>query len=340
VTSFDRHAGSYASNVIDVKKTCSEIVFVIGSGQDVFGAYSCGSQTPGWFIDLAVNEISQIRRAPMRAAKDFHLFDLHHHIGTLHGVSGSVSGPSAGTWTIEKDAERRVAFMDTYDIEQALLMPTTGYAAPDGIAATCRVNDEVARYRDRRRDRFPVAVGTVSPLDGERGVDEIDRCIRDLGMQGIVWHHRYQGASINHPIMDAFLERVRFHKVPAFVHIIATSTLESPWRLEVLAEKYRDITFVGLDGFSSGNQSQWMPYLAARHPNILFDTGVLTSNANLIENFVHKVGAERLLLGTDFYSSPKVFNCPYPILELLASELEDAQLLQILGGNARRLFGL
>jgi predicted TIM-barrel fold metal-dependent hydrolase len=141
-------------------------------------------------------------------------------------------------------------------------------------------------------------------------------------------------------MMDAFIDRLEHHGVPAFVHIIADSKLESPWRLEVLADRHPNATFVALDGFSAPDQAHWMTYLATKHPNIVFDTGVMVSVAHLIESFVARNGAERLLLGTDFYSMPKLFNHPFPIYELLESELDDAQVQAILGDNGRRLLGI
>jgi predicted TIM-barrel fold metal-dependent hydrolase len=276
----------------------------------------------------------------MRSPKNFDIFDIHHHVGRLDAVVRSAGAGAGGALSVEDDIGLRLGYMDRHNIAAALVMPANGYPAPNGIADTRRVNDYVAEYRDRRPDRFPAALGTVSPLEGDAALDEIDRCVRDLGMRGIVWHHRFQGANLDHPMMDAFLDRVRAHGVLPFVHIIADSTLEAPWRLEVLADRHPGLTFVALDGFSGPDQAHWMTYLASKHPNVIFDTGVMISVAHLIESFVASAGAERLLLGTDFYSVPKLFNHPFPIFELLGSDLSDVDCAAILGGNARRLLGL
>lgn len=272
----------------------------------------------------------------MRNAQSFDVFDLHHHVGSLDIVG---KGPQ-GAGDMVADADKRIAFMDRHGIAQALLMPSNGYQAPDGIADTRRVNDRVAEYRDRWSARFPAALGTVSPLEGDAALDEIDRCVEVLQMKGIVWHHRFQGCAIDHPWMDALLERVRHHGVPAFIHIIGDSKLESPWKLEVLAERFPDVRFVALDAFSSPDFAHWMPHIARRHPNIVFDTGVMVPVSHMIETFVRSAGAHRLLLGTDFYSSPKLFSSPFPLTEILASDLPDEECALILGGNARLLLGL
>jgi predicted TIM-barrel fold metal-dependent hydrolase len=273
----------------------------------------------------------------MRHLNDFSAFDIHHHVGSLDIVAGVSKGQVP---TLEDDIARRLAYMDANNISSAMLMPSNGYAAPDGIQATRRANDYVARYRDSCPARFPAAVGTVSPLDGDGALDEIDRCVNELGMKGIVWHHRFQGTAIDHPMMDKFLQRLQEHALPAFIHLIADSSLESPWRLEILADRFPAVQFVALDGFSSPDHAHWMPYLAERHPNIIFDTGVMVSVSHLIEIFVRRVGAHRLLLGTDFYSFPKLFNTAFPLNEILESDLTDDECRTILSGNARRLLSL
>lgn len=83
-----------------------------------------------------------------------------------------------------------------------------------------------------------------------------------------------------------------------------------------------------------------MPHIAERHPNILFDSGVMLPVAHLTDLFVKKVGAHRLMLGTDFYSFPKLFNHPFPIYEFLGSDMTDEQCAAVLGGNARKLLSL
>ena len=203
-----------------------------------------------------------------------------------------------------------------------------------------RVNDYVRRYQQVRPDRIAACYGTVNPLEGKEALKEIDRCIEKLGMQAMMWHHRFLGVILDHPMMDEFVCRLKDHGKPAFIHIIGDSKLESPWRLERLADRHLDATFVALDAFSSPDHSQWMPYIASKHPNILFDTGVMVPVGHLIENFISVAGDDRVLLGTNYYSQPQLFNSPFPVTEFMNSKLPPNTLRKILGGNARRLLGL
>ena len=66
-----------------------------------------------------------------------------------------------------------------------------------GLLDTIAMNDRVAHYRDRYSERFPVAFGTVDPLQGmENGMREIERMATSLSLQGVSWHHRMQGTWI------------------------------------------------------------------------------------------------------------------------------------------------
>lgn len=272
----------------------------------------------------------------------FRIFDVHHHAGSIDAYFGSTkkSTDDDPAKVRQLDVEARLRFMDAWGIEHALLMPASGHSTTNGISDTQRSNDWVAEYRSCRSDRFPIAVGSVAPQDGDAAVTELHRCIDQLGMKGMVWHHRFLGCTINHPGMKPLLKILELRRVPAMIHVIAESTLESPWRLEILADEFAQLNFVALDAFSSPAQASWMQYIAKRHDNIYFDTGVLASAAHGLEKFIEVAGADKLLFGTDHYSSPQLFNTPFALYELLAASLADTVKQDILGDNARRLFEL
>lgn len=270
----------------------------------------------------------------------YDIYDLHQHVGPLGGLLGSHNWFLEDETALRADVAQRLAFMDKFGIHQASVMAGNGYPVAAGIEDTKRVNDYIRRYQQIRPDRIAACYGTVNPLEGVAALKEIDRCLDVLGMDAMMWHHRFMGVVLDHPMMDEFVRRLQDHGKPAFIHIIADSKLESPWRLERLADRHPDACFVALDAFSSPDHSQWMPYIASRHPNIMFDTGVMVSVGHLIESFIAVAGAERLLLGTNYYSQPQLFNSPFPVTEFLNSNLSPVELSKILGGNARKLLGL
>jgi len=270
-----------------------------------------------------------------RLEHDFLVFDIHQHAGMRPD-----SDEAEPTVSLDQDVAARIAFMDFWRIEHAMLLPASGYSRPHGIDDTKRLNDALAEYRDRNPQRFLGAAGVVSPRDGDLAVEEARRCIEELGMKAMVWHHRFDGSVINHAGMHPILRELARYNIPAMIHVISDSKLEAPWRLEVLAEKHRDVTFVALDAFSSPDHASWMQFIGKRNSNIVFDTGLLTSAGHSLDRFVEEVGADRLIFGTNFYSSTSVFETPYALHEVLALDISDTAKAAILGQNARKLLNV
>ena len=80
-------------------------------------------------------------------------------------------------------------------------------------------------------------------------------------------------------------------------------------------------------------------YPARRCPNLLWDTS-LAYNFDFLEQFAKQFGAQRVVFGTDLYSPPLGRRISHLIPQILESSLTEAEKVLVLGGNARRLFGL
>lgn len=266
------------------------------------------------------------------------VFDFHQHYGPVPGwraSAGSAAEPIAA------DAAARLRIMDRFGIAHACIQPSSGYERPEGTADLIALNDAVAALRDEAPDRFVGALGSVDlGLGVAAVVRETKRALDDLGLDGLAWHHRLQGAYIDdprmRPVLDLLAER---HKL-ACIHLFADSTFESPWRLENLAEEYRQVQFVAMDAFSSYDRACWMSRIAAHHPNLVFDTAAMTTSSNVLANFVAGAGPERLLLGTNLYGAQQTDYFPAALEAIRASSALGAQAKAlILGGNARRVLG-
>lgn len=257
------------------------------------------------------------------------IVDFHHHVADMGHILGT--GSSA-----EHAGDPRVAFMDAHGIDQAIILPSSVGVTAE-TAAT--LNDRARAYAQADPERFPAFLATCDPTDPGRSVEEIDRAV-EAGARGVVWHHHFQGTVVDDPRMDPLIQRLGHHGIPALVHVLAESFLEAPWRLQALARRFPEVEFVALDGFSSGPQAQQVLTIARDCPNLSFDTGVSISVAHGFRRFVEEIGPHRLLLGTDYYSSPPLFSIPFPLYELLNLGLDDEALSMVLGGNARRLLGL
>lgn len=266
------------------------------------------------------------------------VIDIHHHFATMDSaVLKSDESEQSEQSDQSGNAGRedpRASFMDEHHIDGVFVLPgATGVTADTAPA----MNDGVARYRESNPDKFVAGFATCDPTEVDAAVKEIDRAVVELNTDGFVFHHHFQGTIINDKRMWPILAAIQNHRRPVFIHIVSGSILEDPWRLTELAEAFPEVTFVGLDGFSSPGIAGEMIGMAQRCPNILFDTALLTSVAHGLDQFVETVGADRLLLGTDFYTSPRLYQVPFPLYELINLGLADDDLAAVLGGNAKEL---
>jgi uncharacterized protein len=276
----------------------------------------------------------------MITAKDgtpFRIFDMHEHVGALDAGDGKGDGAAM---SYDDDYAMRSGALDKFGFEAAIAMPSLQYQRPSGYADTQALNAAIAGYRNRYRQRFPVALGTCEPSQGvDLAVREIARMANELELDGVVWHHRFQGAFLGdrrmHPLLDACAE----HRLPAFFHVIADSNMEAPWLLEELYHAHPEVQFVALDPLSGLTQIRYIMAMAERCPKLLFDTAFAVPIGRAIEEFVNRFGSERLLFGTDMYLSPPLYVYPHVLREVLdAPGLTDAHRRDIFWNNAERLF--
>jgi predicted TIM-barrel fold metal-dependent hydrolase len=164
--------------------------------------------------------------------------------------------------------------------------------------------------------------------------------VSELGLRGVAWHHRFEGAYIDNPIMPALVRKCDSLGVPAVIHTIAGSSLEGSWRLERLLEQCPEATVVALDPFSGVDRAEEVIAIAERHENLSCDLGAMLSVAGwLIRKFLALIGPGRLMLGTDLYLSPRTWYAPAPLNEIIHMDIPTDAKRAILSQNALRMFG-
>lgn len=275
------------------------------------------------------------------ARSGFRIIDAHHHVGRLSSFivnpGGAGSGPTGPT--TEEDIAFRLEVMDHNGMDRSVVIPGHDYLRPEGQADTCRINDGIAAYRDARPDRFAAAVGIVEPLHGDASLDELVRIKEQLGLVGVSFHARFQGAGMDSPLVRRLVERMGELRLVPFMHAINESEDEAPWKIAQVAAAVPDLPVLVLDGFSGFERSKQLAVAAEVAPNLLFDTS-LAYSFGLVEALAARIGHERLVFGTDLYSPPVGYRHSYVLDQLLAGGLSDEAKRAILWDNLHRALGL
>jgi predicted TIM-barrel fold metal-dependent hydrolase len=279
------------------------------------------------------------------------VFDCHHHVGDVaalldgrHAVAPNApvntpaNAPATPVELVETEMAQRLAIMDAGGVRQAAVIPGHAYERPNGIADTRRVNDEIAAYRDARPDRFPVAIGVAEPLYGHVSLAELGRMKDELGLRGVSFHARFQGVSMDNPWILRYVERMAELGLVPVLHALTESVDEALWKTAAIARAFPDRPMLVLDAFSSFEGTKECDHVAESCPNLLFDTS-LSYNFDLIEAFVRRHGAQRVVFGTDLYSPPVGRRISHLLAQIADSSLPPDDKTAILGANARGLFG-
>lgn len=261
------------------------------------------------------------------------IIDIHHHLGALNG--GCLIDSEG--WT-DRDYEKRVATMAENHVDRVGILASTGYIQADGIKATMRSNDVVAEYRKRDPQRFPVAAGIVEPLHGPASLAELER-IKVLGLQGVVWHNRFQGVAVDHELMWPLIRKAGELGLVPFVHCNCESAMEAAWRLERLATAFPHVNFVAMDALGTHVSAAQALEIAKRCDNIVWDNSG-THNARFLKHFSDAAGSHKLILGSTYYSTPPSYTRNYALDLVLEAGLSEPDTANVLANNIKRLFSL
>jgi predicted TIM-barrel fold metal-dependent hydrolase len=145
-------------------------------------------------------------------------------------------------------------------------------------------NDEIAEFV-RAVGGETVGFMSVDPLRYD-AVDEIDRCVADLGLQGIKLGPIYQGTSPLNPLSTRVFARAERHGLPVLIHqgaIFPTAGRladANPLLLDDVAIAFPDLRIV-----VAHMGHPWVHETAVvlrRHPNVFADMSALASRPTVL----------------------------------------------------------
>lgn len=139
---------------------------------------------------------------------------------TAINISPQLFGKAAEA--LKDFGERRLAAMDEIGVRKAILsLAGPGIQAETetrvAIAKARSANDFLAERMQANPDRYG-GFGHLPMQDPSAAADELERCIRDLGMQGAMINGQTNGAYLDDDRFSVFWERVADLSVPIYIH--------------------------------------------------------------------------------------------------------------------------
>jgi uncharacterized protein len=243
------------------------------------------------------------------------ILDAHVHIGR------SIQG-------FGHDVPRVLAEMDRLGIELAIVVPVRPY---DYVYRS--QNDLVAQARRDHPDRF-YAVGRVDPRLTDAAV-EAERCVTDLGLQGIYVDPWEDALCVADHRYDPVLRVCTQYKVPLMVATGYLWVSEAP-QVADLARRFPEVPIVMTNGgqiniSGLGQRNSWLAL--AECANVYMTTsGVYRED--FLEEVLEQIGHDKVLFG----SQSPLFDQDFELHRILWAHVEEAVKEQVLRHNAQRIF--
>jgi len=274
------------------------------------------------------------------------------------------------------DVADRVAVLETQGIDMQVVAPPPPqcyYQSPveHAIRGSQLVNDGMAEWVEQRPDKF-AGLGTVPLQSPDHAARELDRCMKDLGLKGVMILTNVDGEEVGddrfepfwrkaeelgalvmiHP--NGFTEGARFHEY--YFSNVLGNPLETTTALHYLIfngvlERMPELRILGVHGggylpaYSGRIDHAWGARKDCRAglPNpptdylrkMFFDNVVFTHHQ--LEYLVRVFGADQIVMGSDYPFDMADYD---PVGHIATSALSDEDKAKVGGENAARLLGL
>jgi len=119
-------------------------------------------------------------------------------------------------YEVMQNIDLDLAYMDASGIDMAIL--SIGSFTPNGHKFCKVCNDGYAAVIERHPDRFRGMIHVYPRDPEETNVNEIKRCVEDLGLWGLALLSSYGEITADSPLMDHLYEMAIHYDMPVFIH--------------------------------------------------------------------------------------------------------------------------
>lgn len=275
------------------------------------------------------------------------------------------------------DPERRIKDMDATGVDIQVLSPAPpsilyNLEPSTGLANSRLQNDSIAQTVKEYPDRF-LGMATVPLQAVDMAIAELDRAVNKLGLRGVEVISNVNGRDYDSPEFLPFFEAVEALDIPIFIHpgrVAGADRMKNYYFSNLIGNPLdttlaaAHIVFGGiLDKYPNlkiclAHGGGYVPYQRGRWEHgfkvrpegkvniskppshyvslLYFDT--ITHFAPALEYLISSVGAEKVVMGTDY---PYDMADPQPVQTVTSLQhVSEDDKQKILGGNAACLFKL
>jgi predicted TIM-barrel fold metal-dependent hydrolase len=239
--------------------------------------------------------------------------DAHAHMGTCN------------VFDLDVSFETLLGVMDANEVKTALVQPFPGCEEP------MKLHDRIAEMSAQYPERF-YGIASINPHLGNTCLEEIKRCVEDLGFVGVKLH------TIGHAVLptsrDALhvCELANDLRVPLLVHTGTGIPFALPSLCLPVARRFPDLKLILCHAGYAVFVAE-ATIVAKEAPNIYLEPSWCTSVQ--LKRMIRELGSERVLMGSDLPD-----NLAPEIAKAKLIGLTDGELSDYLGGSASRVFNL
>jgi len=248
---------------------------------------------------------------------DYKIIDMHTHMGQQYPL-----------YYPEHDADSMVRFMDEAGVELIISCPCEDLFTP-GMKRR-QIIDAMTKYPGRIKGYYG-----VSPLSQINLNDIKAAFVSNKGFAGIKVLPDYHRTALTSAVYAPVFEFADEYKLLVLSHTWDVSmngeSCNSADKVVEILEKYKNMTFIM--GHSIQGQADLAIEIAKSYHNSYLDTCDTCRLNGLIEKIVDRVGAQRLVFGTDF----PMQGTYHQLGAVLGARITDKDRKMILRDNALRI---
>lgn len=236
------------------------------------------------------------------------MIDSHTHLGNFP------------LFNVSMNSDQMIELMDEFGIELSIV-----FSLPNSLTL------EAGK---KHPGRFAGLVW-VDPKRGVEAAEDAEKAIREWGFKGVKMHPLIDSFLPDDELINPVMGVARKLQVPVLFHC-GHPPWSLPWHFGNLADRFPDVKIIlGHMGHGHIVYINGSIEMALKHENLYLETSGMPMHSK-VKEAVEKVGAERVLYGSDMPFGHPGFELP----KIRVAGLSERELSQVLDSNARTLFKL